>query len=82
MSVVLTVFSLGTRVVLAYALAAIPAIGVHGIWWSIPVGWILADCFGAWYYHKVVRHGLWSSGYGSVQDTREQRHRYTSHFLL
>ena len=42
MSVVLTVFSLGTRVVLAYALAAIPAIGVHGIWWSIPVGWILA----------------------------------------
>ena len=82
MSVVLTVFSLGTRVVLAYALAAIPAIGVHGIWWSIPVGWILADCFGAWYYHKVVRHGLWSSEYGSVQDTREQRHRYTSHFLL
>lgn len=71
MSVVLTVFSLGTRVVLAYALATVSAIGVHGIWWSIPIGWILADCFGAWYYHKVVRHGLWSSRYGSVQDTRE-----------
>ena len=46
MSVVLTVFSLGTRVVLAYALAAIPAIGVHGIWWSIPIGWALADAYG------------------------------------
>ena len=32
MSVVLTVLSLGTRVALAYILAAIPSIGVIGIW--------------------------------------------------
>ena len=39
MSVVLTVISLGVRVALAYTLAAIPGIGVWGIWWSIPIGW-------------------------------------------
>lgn len=46
MSLVLTVISLGTRVVLSYALAPIPAIGVWGIWASIPIGWILADIAG------------------------------------
>lgn len=50
MSVVLTVISLGTRVVLAYALAAVPSIGVTGIWWSVPIGWFLADTVGILYY--------------------------------
>ncbi len=50
MSVVLTVISLGTRVALAYALSAIPALGVVGIWWSVPIGWFLADVVGAGYY--------------------------------
>ena len=50
MSVVLTVISLGTRVALAYALSAIPAIGVIGIWWSVPIGWFLADAAGLIYY--------------------------------
>ena len=50
LSVVLTVVSLGTRVVLAYALSAIPAIGVTGIWWSVPIGWFLADAVGGVYY--------------------------------
>ena len=52
MSVVLTVISLGTRVVLAYLLSAI--IGVTGIWWSVPIGWFLADVTGVVYYfvHK------------------------------
>ncbi len=45
-SLVLTVISLGTRVVLAYLLAAVPAIGVPGIWWAIPIGWALADATG------------------------------------
>lgn len=54
MSVVLTVISLGTRVALAYILSAIPAIGVIGIWWSVPIGWFLADAVGIGYYllHK------------------------------
>ena len=54
MSVVLTVISLGTRVALAYLLSAIPAIGVVGIWWSVPIGWFLADAVGIGYYllHK------------------------------
>ncbi len=52
MSVVLTVISLGTRVVLAYALSAIPAVGVTGIWVSVPVGWVLADAAGVLYYRK------------------------------
>lgn len=45
-SLVLTVISLGTRVVLAYVLAAVPGIGVLGIWWAIPIGWVLADATG------------------------------------
>ena len=50
MSVVLTVISLGTRVVLAYTPSAVPAIGVVGIWWSVPIGWALADLVGFGYY--------------------------------
>ena len=55
MSVVLTVISLGTRVALAYILSAIPAIGVIGIWWSVPIGWALADVVGILYY--ILRKG-------------------------
>lgn len=50
MSVILTVISLGTRVVLAYLLSAIPAFGVLGIWWSVPIGWFLADAAGLIYF--------------------------------
>lgn len=50
MSVVLTVVSLGIRVALAYALAPIPLFGVVGIWWSVPIGWLLADALGLIYY--------------------------------
>lgn len=52
MSVVLTVISLGTRVLLAYTLSAIPAVGVLGIWCSVPIGWFLADIAGLLYYKK------------------------------
>lgn len=54
MSVILTVISLGTRVALAYILSAVPAFGVCGIWWSVPIGWILTDIVGVLYYiiHK------------------------------
>ncbi len=50
MSVILTVISLGTRVALAYLLSAVPAFGVAGIWWSVPIGWFLADAAGLLYY--------------------------------
>lgn len=50
MSVVLTVISLGTRVALAYVLSAVPALGVTGIWWAVPIGWALADAAGLVYY--------------------------------
>jgi len=52
MSIILTITSLGTRVVLAYTLSSIPAIGVIGIWWAIPIGWALADLIG---YFKLKR---------------------------
>lgn len=55
MSVILTVISLGTRVALAYILSAIPTIGVIGIWWSVPIGWALADIVGILYY--ILRKG-------------------------
>lgn len=46
-SVVLTIISLGTRVVLAYLFA--PALGTLAIWWAIPIGWFLADFVGIFY---------------------------------
>lgn len=53
MSVVLTVISLGTRVVLAYLLAG--TLGEVGIWMSIPIGWGLADLVGYGYYFMKKR---------------------------
>lgn len=50
MSVVLTIISLGMRVFLAYTLASLDGIGVLGIWWSVPIGWFLADIVGFAYY--------------------------------
>lgn len=46
MSLLLTIISLGTRVLLAYLLAPVSSIGVLGIWWAIPIGWFLADLTG------------------------------------
>lgn len=55
MSVVLTICSLGTRVVLAYVLSGISSIGVTGIWVAIPIGWFLADVVGISYYFVSER---------------------------
>ena len=56
MSLILTIFSLGTRVILAYLLAA--PMGPIGIWLAIPIGWLLADLVGLIYYqsqkHKLL----------------------------
>lgn len=60
MSVVLTVLSLGTRVILAYVLSSVPEFGVAGIWWSVPIGWFLADAVGIFYllyYTDVFKAG-------------------------
>lgn len=46
-SVILTVISLGTRVLLAYLFA--PTLGTLVIWWAIPIGWFLADITGILY---------------------------------
>ena len=54
-SLLLTVLSLGTRVVLAYSLASITSIGVYGIWWSIPIGWAIADVVGIYIMKKKGR---------------------------
>lgn len=52
-SVVLTIVSLGLRVVLSYALA--PHWGTDAIWWSIPVGWAAADVLG---FALLRRNGM------------------------
>ncbi len=58
MSLILTVISLGTRVLLAYLLAPISMIGVWGIWWSIPVGWLLADLAGILFLKPIMAKNL------------------------
>ena len=68
MSVVLTVVSLGTRVALAYGLSAIPAVGVAGIWWSVPIGWGLADLAGYLYYRRNKNTLLRPSGKAASAD--------------
>lgn len=55
-SIVLTVVSLGSRVLLAYSLAAVPQMGMLGIWWSVPIGWALADITGAVIYCRLRKH--------------------------
>ena len=51
MSVVLTVISLGLRVLLAYVLSAV--IGEVGIWVAIPIGWVMADVTGIVYMRRT-----------------------------
>lgn len=53
MSLLLTVISLGLRVVLAYILSSF--IGETGIWLAIPIGWMLADITGLIYMKRPVR---------------------------
>ena len=53
-SLLLTVISLGTRVLLSYALAPRTPLGVIVIWISIPIGWLLADVTG-WVVYKKNR---------------------------
>lgn len=55
MSLVLTVISLGTRVLLAYLLSGIPQIGAAGIWAAVPIGWFLADAVGYLYYCRTKK---------------------------
>lgn len=52
MSVVLTVISLGLRVLLAYTFA--PVTGLQAIWWSIPIGWLIADVVGLIFLRKPL----------------------------
>ena len=51
MSIVLTIISLGLRVALAFITA--PYLGLKGIWWAIPIGWIIADVVGMIYYKFI-----------------------------
>lgn len=64
MSVVLTIVSLGTRVLMAYSLSSISYIGQKGIWWSIPIGWILADILGFITYKR----GKWQNNIIDLKD--------------
>ncbi|MDO4467257.1 MAG: MATE family efflux transporter [Bacillota bacterium] len=50
MSIVLTIFSLGTRVLLSYWLA--PKLGYSIIWFAIVLGWLIADLYGYFYFRK------------------------------
>ncbi len=54
MSLLLTIASLGTRVLLAYTLSS-TVLGVTGIWMSVPIGWGLADMIGIIYYFLVSK---------------------------
>lgn len=53
-SLVLTIISLGLRVLLAAILSKLP-IGATGIWLSIPIGWLIADISGAFFYFTIGR---------------------------
>ncbi len=50
MSLVLTIISLGLRVVLAYILSGYESIEIIGIWVAVPIGWLIADIYGILFY--------------------------------
>ena len=54
-SLILTILSLGTRVVLSYTLAPNTSLGVTAIWCSIPIGWFLADVSGFLFYRPHLK---------------------------
>lgn len=45
-SIILTIISLGLRIVLSIILSKNSALKENGIWLSIPIGWFIADIFG------------------------------------
>jgi len=45
-----TIIALSVRVLSAYALSGVPAIGYRAIWYSIPLGWILSTTIVLWSY--------------------------------
>lgn len=45
-SLLLTVVSLGLRVLIGYTFA--PSLGPDAVWWAIPIGWAAADALGLW----------------------------------
>ncbi len=53
-SLVLTIISLGLRVLLAALLSRLP-MGETGIWMSIPIGWALADAAGIIFYKTLKK---------------------------
>ena len=57
-SLILTIISLGTRVMIAYVLSGIPQIAQRGIWWSVPIGWVLADSIGFIIYKRMKKKDL------------------------
>jgi putative MATE family efflux protein len=49
-----TVIAMVIRIIAAYLMAASPDIGYQAIWWSMPIGWILALVFILpWYFSGV-----------------------------
>ncbi|MFR5266643.1 MATE family efflux transporter [Clostridium sp.] len=53
-SILLTIASLGTRVILAYILAE-TILMEKGIWFSVPIGWALADTIGIIFLNKYKK---------------------------
>lgn len=53
-SIILTITSLGTRVFISYLFVAL-GFGITSIWWSIPLGWGLADGLGLILYQRVKK---------------------------
>lgn len=56
MSILLTLVSLGSRVLISYSLA--PSMGYSIIFWSIPIGWLLADLVGIIYWKYLSKRYL------------------------
>lgn len=54
----ISLFSLWiVRIPVAYFLSKNTGMGVHGIWWSIPIGWLAGVVLSYWYY----RLGRWKT---------------------
>lgn len=80
-SQLLTVISLGTRVILSYTLAPYTLLGVAAIWCSIPIGWVLADVIGLYLYRKKQNESEFErrKSYEYNRDLSKQKKNKISH---
>ena len=74
-SLILTIISLGTRVAMSYALGGDGAVGVVAMWYSIPIGWFVADVEGLIFYRRNSIASLHNDSHSMKPENGDNRQK-------